>query len=388
MRALRLEAGAWRQGLDAVRRRLEAQQAWRDVQAIVDLVTDGLRFVLPERITAVPAPDAVVVLDFDGLQIARVGQGGLLERVGLRHGFTSRPEADADLAGADLLGALRALGTDATVGLAIAEEALLTQALALPHAPTRFLDGMVAHAVAHRSPFAEGADRVFHVLRSRSAEAVDLQVGIGDRETIDRAIAILAAAGIAPASVACLAADGDRIAWVAQPSWLGHAPVSPWSGVLRWRKPLRTAGLAALFVALAALSNAVYNVAALAWLGGEAEQALADIRSGASAAASQARIDDARLASVNRAVLLDDLARRLPQGVWVESMKLAAGEVELALAAPSAADVLRLLGEVSRLRDVTLRSAVSRDAGDGIERFRVGAMLVLQPVPAGLGLRR
>jgi hypothetical protein len=73
-------------------------------------------------------------------------------------------------------------------------------------------------------------------------------------------------------------------------------------------------------------------------------------------------------------LLLDDLAQRMPDGVWLDSVALKPGEILLAGFAPDTSQIIPLIAASSYIRDVSLRGSLLPANGGRVEHFEILAI--------------
>jgi general secretion pathway protein L len=166
--------------------------------------------------------------------------------------------------------------------LELPPDSALVRALRLPRAARRNLDGILRHEVGRQSPI--GAENIYYDYRltGGDAEAIDLDLRIVQRETVDDNLSLCRNAGIAISAVA-FAGDAAAVAG-------GTFPVD---GTASRRLALRRY-LVPMFAALVVVLG--FAFVASVYLRGAAE-----------AADLEARVDDARA----HAVAVERLQRRL-----------------------------------------------------------------------------
>lgn len=95
-----------------------------------------------------------------------------------------------------------------------------------------------------------------------------------------------------------------------------------------------------------------------------------DRRSGAASA-----LDAAKRQTPSALALLAELSERLPDGVWLDQVRVAQGEVRLTGYAPNAAALIALLEDSPLLERVRFESGVTQDPARRRERFQIIAAL-------------
>jgi general secretion pathway protein L len=73
--------------------------------------------------------------------------------------------------------------------------------------------------------------------------------------------------------------------------------------------------------------------------------------------------------------LLDTLTRDVPDGSWLLSLSINGREVVLDGLSPSAATIALALEHSPNFTNIVFRSPVTREPGNGLEHFQLGATL-------------
>lgn len=354
---------------DALWHSLRRQQAWSDVERLGTLVADGLCFLAPAIAFAPPAIDHALVIDADGCRLGTIVPDGRVNASG-----PAFPAEDLDRH----LAAWKQRteqGRKPAIGLLLADPITLPFRLDLPYAPLEAVPAMVREALIARSPF--GADATWLHLRLYPGEGRKLAVDVMMAEAAlpRQALAVLEAHGLAPLACGLLAEDGNHLAWhSAMAGGLSLPQVLGLLGARHARTLRRLARLLALLAAIAIVSGA-WNTLQLAEARSERQRAESQFRRVAQVAGDAALVVDHRQATRRTAMILDQLAGKLPSNVWLESLKISRSEIEMSIAAPVLSEALAGLSAMPALSGAQLRSPISREGQDGLERARVGARL-------------
>jgi Tfp pilus assembly protein PilN len=364
-----------------------AMTGWREqARALagdgLDLVTHGWGLLTGRGQDETPVPDRLVVLGACGrlglwrgpgaaiawIDDEKPGDAGSAGQEPARGRLDSQEPATGRLASQELG---RWAHGDAPIGLAISDELVLGLTVPLPQGPRRLLDLVLSNRAAAESPFSADATLAAWRIQPQGEQRVG-ELCLFPAERLRPALASLAAAGIAISSIVPL--DGDRKPlWACRPHWLNDGQSAPRRG---------RGSLLVKLLLMAGLAFAALSLSRLGWLSWQlsdlaprADRAQAETRRIASLRADGALLLREQRRALRIVATLDDLAQKIPDGAWLTEMTLDGDGLRLAGAAPSAADVLSLVDACPTLRAAALQAAVARDAGKGLERFRIGAKL-------------
>ncbi|MBV1800140.1 PilN domain-containing protein [Siccirubricoccus sp. G192] len=275
--------------------------------------------------------------------------------------------------------AIRALAAEDRLVLAVLPDWVLRRVLRLPEAAEARLDAVLGFEIEQHIPFAahEVVWTARVLRRLPEQQRIEVEVAMLPRHLVAGTAAALREAGL----VAPIVARPD--------------PDAAWPGVpldalapprRRWRS-LAEAGLAAgvalllLHLALQDLRQGEAAVAAL-----EARAATARVAAGQvlaleeRAAALRARLDLAAALRGDRpaaVVLLEELAERLPDEVWLSELRLTGDQLSLTGFAARADGLLELLHASPMLREVRFSAPVTRERRETAERFQIALRLVV-----------
>lgn len=338
------------------------------------LLADGLRF-LTDHDDREPPVDLVISVGFDSFSILLPLAGQKLEPCSLAIPLSRIAEAGA-------IAAAVAVELDLSrprIALAIDDEAALLQTLELPHAPLRLMPHLLRNAVLTTIPFPQEQIRLAFAVKSRTRTSQVVEAAVLDGAVIDPILVSLGEAGFVPTCIFRIK-SGVRD-WFATPPWLVGSQSDVADLLARWKLPLRAFALAGTIVAAAVASNVGYSAVMMAQLGPDASRAISEGRRQAAIEADQQRIHVAASQAALRLAIMERLAEKLGDAIYLETLSFGREELEFSAIAPSAADVLRIVSSVPGLRDPTLKSAVSRDQNLRVERFSMTARLSLQESP-------
>jgi general secretion pathway protein L len=259
----------------------------------------------------------------------------------------------------------------------IPPECVLSKVVTLPVGAHRELDRILEFEIGRHFPFP--ADRVFFRHRALGRGAAASEAGLAveivavPRETVDAIIYELAVAGVRPSGIAVIS-GGNAAPLFLPTTILGAAPSSGAN-----RKFVAALGL----LALAALVS--WPLAQQVRLGA-IERELASLKPRAEAALN-AREQQRREAERSTAILrlrsgrpplvavLDTLTREVPDGSWLLSLSVNGREIVLEGLSPSAATIALALEHSPSFTGIVFRSPITREPGNGLEHFQLGATI-------------
>jgi general secretion pathway protein L len=258
----------------------------------------------------------------------------------------------------------------------IPPECVLSKVVNLPAGAQRALDRILEFEIGRHFPFP--AERVFfrHRVLGRGATGeggLAVEIVAVPRETVAAIIDELAAAGVRPSGIAVIS-GGEAAPLFLPGSALGIAP--------------RTGTDRRLAVAVGALALGAlvsWPVAQQVRLGA-IERELAALKPKAEAtlhSREQQEREAERSAAILRlragrpplVGLLDTLTRDVPDGSWLLSLSINGREVVLDGLSPSAATIALALEHSPNFTNIVFRSPVTREPGNGLEYFQLGATL-------------
>ena len=340
------------------------------VTGLLELAGDGWRVATTGLDEPEPRPQLVVEIDRDALHLTDWSdpQG---PRLIATHGLGDTILL-ATLARAEAL----ARGIDGDrIGVGVRDAVALDTVLRLPKASRAAIARAVALHGATEQPYPDGL--VLWRITYEPSPTVVARLAFVPAGVVQPVVAALADAGIAPA-IAVRSAGAASFAM--RPSWLaGHGSRS------RDRVRPRAMRLAAVCAAgiLASLAaNLAMTAVAIARLEPEAQVAAEEIGRSARIMLDARFLAARQREALGRLDVIETLAAQLPDGTWLERLEIKDDKIEIAGSAASAADTLRLVGDVPALRGAELVAAVTRDSARNIERFRIGAQIA---VAAGSG---
>ena len=337
------------------------------VAGLLEAAEDGWRVATTGLDEPEPRPLLVVEIDRDALHLADWADPRR-PRVIATHAL-GETEVVATLARAEAMA--RGIGRD-RIGVGIRDSMALDTVLRLPKAPRASIARAVALHSATEQPYPAGLV-LWRVTYERSPSVV-ARLAFVPSVAVLPVVAALAAVGIAPAIAVRCAGESS---FAMRPSWLADDGSGAATRVQPRAARLAVFCAAGVLVSLAA--NFAMTAVTIARLEPEAQVA------GEELGRSERVLTDARfLAARQREALgrldvIETLAAQLPDGTWLERLEIKEGKIEIAGSAASAADTLRVVGDVAALRGAEFLAAVTRDSARGIERFRIGAQIAVAP---------
>jgi len=280
--------------------------------------------------------------------------------------------------------ALRALAAEGQAVLAVPPGWILRRVLRLPEAAEARLDAVLAYEIEQHIPFA--AEEVVWTARVArrlpDQQRIEVEVAILPRHLVAPAAAALRGAGVA----APLLARPDPLA--AWPSLALDALAPPGR---RWRPWLEgaMAGGAALLLLHLALGDLARGEAAATALEARAATARAAAEAvrglEGEAAALRARLAlaaELRGARPAAVAVLEEVARRLPDEVWLTEWRLLGDQLILTGFAARSDGLLELLHASPLFAEVRFAAPLTRDRRDSADRFQIALRVVAPPPPA------
>jgi general secretion pathway protein L len=279
---------------------------------------------------------------------------------------------------------MRALAAEEALVLAVPPAWVLRRVLRLPAAAEARLDAVLDFELEQHIPFAAEevlrAARVFR--RDPEARRIEVEVAVLPRALVAPAAAALRRAGL---GAPLLARPDPGAVWPAVPLDALAPPRRRW----RARAEAALALAAALLAGHLALADLRAREAAAAAVEARAAAARAAaervLALEAEAAALRTRLAAAAELRGGRppaAGVLEELARRLPDGAWLTELRLAGDALALVgFAAPRSDALLETLQAAPMFRDARFAAPVTRAAREGADRFQIGLRVVVPPPP-------
>jgi general secretion pathway protein L len=298
-------------------------------------------------------------------------------------GKIERPETDAaKKINAEIRRVLRRVNLGQTVvNLRLPRDQALQKTITLPLAAEENLKDVLEFEMDRVTPF-RAADVYFgHRVLNRDPDQQKLEtaVTVMPRQTVDEALELATSWGLKPDS---LDVGGPEE---------GSAPEM---NLLPERQISASARVAQLFTAV--LLMAAVGLAALAIMiplgqkEQQAERLLAAVkreRANAEAVMEFRRqidltirdsyfLTDQKSRSPARIEILNELSRLLPDGTWLQRLKISGDAVDISGFSPKSAELLGLLESSDRLEGAAFRSPVTQDPRTGLERFNLEVRIV------------
>ncbi|MGQ9369546.1 PilN domain-containing protein [Azospirillum sp. ST 5-10] len=246
----------------------------------------------------------------------------------------------------------------------------LAKTVTLPAAAEANLREVLAFEMDRETPFRAADVHVHARVAGRAGRQIRVALVVVPRAMAARAVAAVSGRGLAVERLSVEAPDG--IADLSDPA--DRPPRRRGSRLL----PLLAGGLALAVLAVPPLLN-VWRAgrldARIDALGERAALALRlqeelERRRGAAS-----DLDARKAAAPLALAVVAELSARLPDGVWLDELRLAAGEAHLTGYAPAAAELIALLDASPLLEGVRFETAVVQDPVRRRERFRIAAAL-------------
>ena len=345
---------------------------WGD--ELAELVPAALR-----RWAAREAKRSVLAVE-DGSLVHHEESGGRLARRG--EAILPLGEAAHDLAG------LAALGrrSGGPVGIRLPRGACLIRRIELPAAARRDFDKILKLDLERSTPFRVQDIYCDHVVEDGPARNGKIWVRqiVVKRELLDPIMRQLAAGGIAVDFADCWDEAGKQALPIDLLRAARHEPTSE-------RRRLSPAVILAVCAVVLACSAVAIGLAryeaALQSLEAETDaakaKALAVRRSLTGVEASLGQVSELRRLKTARPPairVLDELTRLLPDGAWVNYLKVEGDAVEVTIVAPATGELLPLFERSPLFAAATLTAPVTYDAAGQSERATV--RMTLRPVSA------
>jgi general secretion pathway protein L len=263
--------------------------------------------------------------------------------------------------------------------LEIPQERTLTKRLMLPALARGELDRILCFEIARHFPFPVERVHFGHrVLGSGGAAgSIEVEIAAVPRELVAELCDALARAGLRPSAI-CLAGTAD-----VPPLFLPIAAIK--------KNTRRGDHWLAMLLAALALASIVSPIAHDRMRLAAVEREVAALKPRAQAvidARARQRRDTAETAGLLRleaarpplVVLLDGLTKAVPDGAWLQSLRILGREAVMDGMAPSAASVALALEQSHIVANVVFRAPIARDPKTGLEHFQFAAA-ILEPKP-------
>jgi general secretion pathway protein L len=341
---------------------------WGD--ELADLVPKALR-----RWAAREGKRTVLALEDGRLVQYREGRRGLV-----RQGET---ELDTAEAGPDASGLGRRGGQ---VGIRLPQSACLVRRLELPAAARRDFAKILQLDLERTTPFRGEDVYSDHFIEDGKVGGGKIAVRqvLVKRSILDPVLQQLATRGIAVSFADCWEESGESALPV---NLLKSAEAASASGGRRMRPALVLALFALALASSAVMIGLGKYEAALESVSAEAElaraKALAVRRSLSGAEAALVEIADLRRMKAERPTIisvLDELTRLLPDEAWVRYLKIDGDALNVTIVAPSAGEMMPLLGQSALFGAASLTAPVTYDEAGKNERATV--RMLLRPAAA------
>lgn len=271
------------------------------------------------------------------------------------------------------LSELASSAKDGCVDLLVTDDACIDLTFDVPPGLLPEVSQMIEAEILYRSPFAEGVALSIWEAREAANGGWHVSAAVMMEAPVRSLVDMLSKHGLTVSSV-IRDTGGYRLRAI--PPWRRPETVPTptlWT-VFRSLTPTLKATLAgALLFAFAACLNWAHATWRDSSLTNAAERAQADLRSTAAEASRLRGLDASLSQSTEVLALTGTLSGVLPDDVWLDQIIIDGADVTLVGFAPSAAEVTRILTDVSALTDIKFASPVIRDNTQGIERFRIAA---------------
>lgn len=256
-----------------------------------------------------------------------------------------------------------------SIALVMTGETGLDLGFKVPNGPIPELRKMVEEEIKYRSPFPEGEIRYAWSAQETDAGDWEISAFVVLRSVIDPFLEKLRAMGV---SAHELRRESPKMSLAACPDWLG----APGRRGTKWPRPFILLGFAAALFAVSLIAQMMLGGRSLASLETEAATARSEIAAETQARQQRIAFDAYRSESYRSIWLVGAITEALPDEYWLDQMVIEEGEIVLTGFGPSAAEVTRILSEMTGLQEVRFASPITRDNTQNIERFRIAAEIV------------
>ncbi len=285
-----------------------------------------------------------------------------------------RPRGRDAGSGAELGERLRLLDPRRTrVAVRLGAELRLRKRVRLPLAAEENLHQVLGFELHRETPFS--ADRAYYDYRllGRDQESLEVELWAAPREPVDRALDLL--------EDWALVQDTDHHSAPAEPDLL-------WFHATGYRPRSAAAVNSVLLLANLAVAGALLGLPAwrqhaeaarleprLEALRARAAEAAAIEERAARLAASLEALERRKRAYPPVVVILEELARALPDSTWLDRLELRSGKLTIHGTSSAASTLIARLQDAAMFRDAQFVSPITQSP-DGRERFRLSARVV------------
>jgi general secretion pathway protein L len=342
--------------------------------------------LLPERARRLSQPRGRLVLRLD-----RAASATLAFETPTRFSVLGELADSVDAAAADQVRAILqqasrvipAARDSSRICLRLDPLSALTQTIHLPLAAERNLAEVVGYELDRYTPFR--AEQVYHcyriLQRDKTAQRLAVEVTLVPKAAADEALAVAKGLGltIGRVDVAAPSIEGGHSEDLRVPG--ANAESRRTNRLTRW---LSMVAVILIVIVLALPYSATQRKAAVmveeaAALRTQA-QASEKLRDELRAIHAQQEFLVARKTRMpTMSDLLLEVTRLLPDDTWLTEFRVTETEIEMAGVTASASGLIALLEKSGVFRDTNLRSPVTTDPSNGLERFNIAAHIVEKP---------
>lgn len=289
------------------------------------------------------------------------------------------------------LAALTSAGARQRVGIQVAADLCFARTIELPIAARDDAARILALDLERSTPFRAADVLVGHTIEQRQSSAGKVVVRhlIAKTSHIEAASKVLAQHGLAPQRIECRGSDGRATIVLREAAADERMSGVRKSGLGGWLKGA-LALASVLAVAVAGLEvqkqeTALATVKAMtAAARAAADKQRVEEQRATAALASFEALQELRLSTLSRVMVLEELTRLLPDTAYLTALSIDGSVITLSGLSGSASALVPLIERSARFVDARLTAPVTFDVQLGKERFSLSARI--RPLANGTGL--